>query len=208
MTMREVPVTARRITARGEPRAQGCAARASIIGQMRMTWRAGVPAVLCAALLAAGCSSNSGGSGQVPRTLPTTGSFTLDPSLQQKLAAQYLAIARPANERLEDANDGFEDDQKDNLRAAVSDLRSETATERSFDQRLLQINFPPPIAAIAADIVRANNVRIKLTDLQARSRTLAQLRGFDSMHTAADAAVEVPVRAIRKALGLPSPSTS
>lgn len=174
---------------------------------MRTVWRAGVPAVLAIALLASGCSSSSGGSPSGP---PATGvpSVTIDPATLQQLAAQYLAIAKPANERLEDANDGFEDHQKDDLRAAVADLRSQAATERWFDRHLLGIKFPPSIAAIAAAIVSANNTRIQLTEMQARSRTLAQLRGFDRMHADADAAVEAPVRAMRKALGLPPPSTS
>jgi hypothetical protein len=164
-----------------------------------------MPAVLAIALLASGCSSSSVGSAGGPPAIP---SVTIDPAALQQLAGQYLAIAKPANERLEDAVDGLEDHQKDDLRAAVADLRSQAATERWFDQHLLRIKFPPSIAAIATAIVRANNARIQLTEMQAKSRTLAQLRGFDRLHKAADAAVEVPVRAIRKALSLPPPSTS
>ena len=54
----------------------------------------------------------------------------------------------------------------------------------------------------------ANQLRIQLTQRQARATTLASLRAFDRQHKAADAAVEAPVRQIRRLLALPPPSTS
>jgi hypothetical protein len=124
------------------------------------------------------------------------------------LARRYLAIADPANHRLDVANNGFTASERGNLAAAKADLRAEVATETRFDQQLAAIPFPPAIAAIARAMIRANQARGALTARQARSASLARLRSFDQRHRAADAAVEVQVRLIRKALHLPPPSTS
>jgi hypothetical protein len=124
------------------------------------------------------------------------------------LARRYLAIADPANHRLDVANNGFTASERGNLAAAKADLRAEVATETLFDQQLAAIPFPPAIAAIARAMIRANQARGALTARQARSASLARLRSFDQRHRAADAAVEVQVRLLRKALHLPPPSTS
>jgi hypothetical protein len=130
---------------------------------------------------------------------------------QARLAAlghRYLAIADPANHRLEVANDGYKASEHSNLAAAAADLRAEVATETRFDRQLAAIGFPPAIEAIARALIRANQARGALTARQARSGSLAQLQSFDRRHAAGDAAVEVQVRRIRKALHLPPPSTS
>ena len=124
------------------------------------------------------------------------------------LAARYLAIARPANHRLEIGVDGSRDHRRDDLAKAVADLRAQAATERHFDRRLGRIRFPAAIEAIARRLIRANRSRIALTRREARSVSLAELSTFTRRHRAADAAVEVPVKALRKALGLPPPETS
>ena len=128
---------------------------------------------------------------------------TLSPS-----AARYLAIATAANHRLEIANDGYKKDELSNLAAAQADLRSEVATETSFDEQLAQIPFPLGIASIVRALILANEQRGTLTARQARSTSLAQLRSFDARHRAKDAAVEVQVRLLRRALHLPPPATS
>ncbi len=124
------------------------------------------------------------------------------------LAHKYLAIADPANRRLEVANDGYGKNESDNLAAAKADLRAEVATETLFDKQLAAIPFPPKVAAIARAMIQANQARGALTARQARSASLTQLRSFDQRHRAGDAAVEVEVRLLRKALHLPPPSTS
>lgn len=134
---------------------------------------------------------------------PAAGPPALSPS-----AARYLAIATAANHRLEIANDGYKKDELGNLAAAKADLRSEVATETSFDERLAQIPFPHNVASIARALILANEQRGALTARQARSTSLAQLRSFDARHAATDAAVEVQVRLIRKALHLSPPKTS
>jgi hypothetical protein len=124
------------------------------------------------------------------------------------IAAEYLAIAGPANRRLDAELDGYTDYEHDNLPAAESDLRAEAATERKFDQLLVKIVFPPPIAVTARALARANQARAALTGRQARSSTITELLSFTSRHRAADEAVETQVRIIRRALSLPPPQTS
>jgi hypothetical protein len=123
-------------------------------------------------------------------------------------AARYLAIANPANHSLEVSNDAYKKDELSNLAAAKSDLRGEVATETKFDTQLAQIPFPLGDASIVRALIAANQQRGALTARQARSTSLAQLRSLDARHQATDAAVEAQVRLLRKALGLPPPSTS
>jgi hypothetical protein len=124
------------------------------------------------------------------------------------LDGRYLGIASPANRRLEVDNDGYAAAEKDNRVKAERFLRSEVTAEQLFDSELLQIKFPPLVEGQVQALVRANNERIALTQLQARATTLGALRDFDARHKAADAAVEAPVRRIRAELGLPPPETS
>ena len=93
-------------------------------------------------------------------------------------------------------------------RRQTADLRAEAATELHFDRQLSRIPFPPAIGFLAWELIRANQSRIALTRREARSESIAQLRSFARRHKAANAAVEVRVRALRKALHLPPPSTS
>jgi hypothetical protein len=123
------------------------------------------------------------------------------------LASRYLAIASPANHRLDVEVDGYTDAQHDNLAEARSDLRAEVATEQWFDMHLAEIRFPPYIAVIARSLIQINQQRAAMTTLQARSTSLAQMRSFNREHAAADAAVEDEVKAIRRALNLPPPDT-
>lgn len=124
------------------------------------------------------------------------------------LADAYMAIARPANHRLDKEVDSYHDHARDNLAIAEADLRAEVATERWFDQRLLKIAFPAAIAATARALVRVNDQRIALTTQQAQAMTVRGLLAFNARHHAADAAVEARVRIIRKQLGLPPPENS
>ena len=171
----------------------------------------GLPAVtLCLTLLAGGCASGrpAGPVGQAPRHGTAVAHAPRDSSTAA-VAAEYLAIAGPANRRLDAEADRYTDHEHDNnLAAAESDLRTEAETERRFDQLLEKVVFPPPIAVIAGALARANQVRAALTGRQARSSTLTGLLSFTSRHRAADAAVEAQVRIIRRALGLPPPQTS
>jgi hypothetical protein len=162
-------------------------------------------------VLAAGCAGGGSASvsaQQVSHPGPKQ-SASPAPTWQLKaLARKYLAVAKPANRRLDTANDGFEDSEHDDLPAARADLKSEAATERWFDQHLAKIPFPPALEAMVRSLIEANTTRIKLTSLQARSDSLSQLRSFDTAHKGADEAVENEVKLIRRALRLPPPSDS
>jgi hypothetical protein len=133
---------------------------------------------------------------------------TLAPARREALAGRYLAIALPANHRLDHEVEGFADHQRSDLTAAEADLRAEAATERRFDRQLAAIPFPPGIAAVSRALIWANQSRAALTDRQARSASLTRLHSLAARHRAADAAVEFGVRLIRQALGLPPPSES
>lgn len=169
-------------------------------------------ALLCAVLTVAGCgaqqmsvphtghASHAGRNRAAANPSPkATGETT------KRLAAAYLAIALPANRRLDKENDSYKDSEHDNFVISKRDLRGEVATERDFDAKLLKINFPADVAEVAWTLVQVNNRRIALTERQARAATIAELRSFDQRHKAADAAVEVQVRIIREDLGLPPP---
>jgi hypothetical protein len=123
------------------------------------------------------------------------------------LASQYLAVANPANHRLDVEVDGYTDAQHDDLAEAKGDLTAEVATEHWFDTHLAAIKFPPHIAAISRALIRINGQRAGMTALQAQSTSLAQMRSFNRQHAEADAAVERKVKLIRQALNLPPPDT-
>jgi hypothetical protein len=124
------------------------------------------------------------------------------------LPSAYLAIARPANRRLDAEVDGFTDQEHHDLAAAEAALRAEAATELRFDQLLREIPLPPQIAGSARALLRANQRRAALTGQQAQSSSVASLLRFAGRHRAADAAVEAQVRILRRALGLPGPEDS
>jgi hypothetical protein len=162
----------------------------------------------CAALLAAGCS----GAGRPAAAPPAQASQTapagqaISPA-QRKAARSYLAIALPANRRLETDFDGLKDHRGD-LAAATADLRDAAATERQFDRQLLALKLPAATETVAHQLVTTNEARARLTTAAAASTSLAQLHGYEPRLTAANKPVEEAVRVIRNQLGLPPPETS
>ncbi len=120
--------------------------------------RRGLAVVLAAVIAAAGCSSShpAGAPGSHrPASARPSPAGALAPASIRALAARYLAIARPANHRLDEAVDGFEDHRRDDLAKAVAGLRAQAATERWFDRQLARIRFPAEIEAIARERIRA-----------------------------------------------------
>jgi hypothetical protein len=165
------------------------------------------------AVLAGGCSSGqSSAASSQPQASPAAASSPVTTGISgadlRALARQYLKIATPANHLLDVENDGYGDNEHDNLAAARKDLLGEIATEHTFDRQILAIRFPAAIEAVARKLVTSNNARVALTAQQARSTSLAQLRSFDKRHAAANAGLEDEVRQIRVLLRLPPPSTS
>lgn len=161
-------------------------------------------------LAAAGCASSHSASPAAQPTGQGTAPATSGASSSsvRAAAADYLAIAKPANHRLDEETGAYAKDVHRNLAAAKSDLLAEAATELWFDQHLTKIPLRPSIAATARAMIRANQHRILLTEQQAGSMTLAQMASFTRRHKAADAAVEAQSRIIRSQLGLPPPPES
>jgi hypothetical protein len=180
-----------------------------ILAMMRTSGAAALLGLI--ALAAGGCAGGHSPSPAVQptrqRTSPAIGD-TSSNSERAAAAAAYLAIAKPANHRLDEETGSYAQDVHRNLAAARSDLRAEAATERWFDQHLTKIPLPPPMAATARAMIRANQHRISLTEQQARSMTLAEMASFTGGHKADDAAVEAQSRLIRRQLGLPPPPES
>jgi len=175
-----------------------------------------VAAVLALAL--AGCSSGGPSSPSPSPASPDTPAASASPSAppsspplttaqRRKLARQYLAVAEPANKALDHEVDEFEDAQHDDLAKAIDALHGQARVERSFDQKMAAIDFPPPVSTIAHLLVLANQDRIALTLQEAKATSVAGLATFRKRHAAADEAVERQVRLIRKLLGLPPPDT-
>jgi hypothetical protein len=148
----------------------------------------------CLMFVVAGCAS-----GQAPHR----------PARDAKaLARAYLAIAEPANHRLDVEVDAYDDAAHHDLAAAASALRAQAATERQFDRELARIGFPPRIAATARALIGVNEIRARLVEREAKAASISELRTFTSAHEMADAQVEARVRMIRSQLGLPPPETS
>jgi len=124
------------------------------------------------------------------------------------LAADYLAVAEPANHRLDVEVDAYADNAYHDLAAAQKALRAEAATERQFDRRLAAIAFPPAIEATARALIRVNEIRARLTLRQAAASSIPALLSFSATRKAADAEIEAQARVIRRQLGLPPPETS
>jgi hypothetical protein len=161
-----------------------------------------IAAAACLGLIVGACAGQPTAGSRTAAAAPTA---TMSQHQAARLAAAYLAIAKPANRRLDVENDSFGDNEHASLTVALADLRAEVATERWFDQRLLKINFPASIANVAWQLVQVNNQRIYLTTQESRATSIAMLLSFDARHRAADAAVEAQARIIRADLSLPPP---
>jgi hypothetical protein len=108
----------------------------------RITRACGVAAVMSLMILASGCAGGgpaSGNGGQASRAATEPAAPIGPGGHLGPLAGRYLAIAVPANHRLDSEVDGFTDHERDDLAAAKSDLRAEATTERWFDQRLAEM---------------------------------------------------------------------
>ena len=171
--------------------------------------RSGATAVLLMLILLAVSCATSHPAGTARRAAPGgPPPATVSGGAMRALAAAYLAIARPANDRPETEVDGFTRHDRDDLAMAEADLRAEAATEHRFDQLLSEIPWPPRIGATARALIQANQRRAALTGQQAGSSSVTGLLSFAGRHRAADTAVEARVRVIRRELGLPPPQTS
>ena len=166
-----------------------------------MRWtRSGLVSGLVICLAPAGC-----GSARQPAAKPSASSTALS---IRALAADYLAIARPANHRLDVEVNAYAKHARHDLAAAAAALRAQAATERHFDRQLAAIPFPPAITATASALISVNQIRVRLTQHQAAATSIPALLSLAGRHKAADAEVEAQVRVIRAELGLPPPENS
>jgi hypothetical protein len=171
--------------------------------------RATVAAAVIALVMAtAGCGSSHPPLAAHASASPTPGTLTLPEGRRRALAAEYLAIANPANRQLDRAVDQFGDHAHDDLTAAASDLMNHASIERQWDRQLLRIGFPGELKPVVSRLVQANEARADLALREAKSSSLAELGTFGPAHAAADAKVEQQVRVIRHDLGLPPPDES
>jgi hypothetical protein len=160
-------------------------------------------AACCAVVAAASCASGTAPARSVSPTSSASDSVGL-----RSLGARYLAIAEPANHRLDVEVDAYADNARHNLAAAENALRAQAATERTFDRQLAAISFPSAIEVTAHALIRVNEIRARLTLKQAAAHSIPVLLSLTATHNAANAQVEAQVRVIRSELGLPPPAAS
>jgi hypothetical protein len=154
---------------------------------------------LLALLAASGCAAHLGAAAPVRTTARPVTTVTA--------AAAYLAIATPANHRLDADFDRFDGPDRGDLASARADLRDIAATEHAFDHNLARLALPPMAAAWARTLITTNEARADLTARAAASPSLPHLNALRPALTAANAPVERAVTAIRAGLALPPPDT-
>jgi hypothetical protein len=158
-------------------------------------------AVLILALLGASCGAGA------PAKTDHGKAAGAGPQLQV-LAAEYLAIAKAGNRRLELAFDPLKDRDRNNVARSDADLRGAAATERLFDRRLLRISFPAQTERVAHTLYAVNQVRARVTSAAANSTSVRAVHEYERELNVANGPVEQAVRAIRRLLGLPPPPSS
>jgi len=151
---------------------------------------------------------------------------------QQMVIGEYNGIVNPAGKLLAADMAAYRTNEKRHLAAAEAALNSEVATEQALDNRLTAIaytsqnyanainlitiafdtgaNTPgaailltPRATAIANTAMRDNQALAKLTAQQAQSKTLAQLRSFNTRVAADTTTVQAEMKLIGKTLAAP-----
>lgn len=164
---------------------------AAVLVLAGLVYAVGTPARHRAALAAAGCEPSLSPSG-------------LQCTTARMLTKRYLAIMIPARQQLAADVAAYRANERRNLAAAQSALMAEVTSEQAFDTSLARITFPPPVAAIARALIRANEARATLTVKQAGSTSLIKLRSFDRRVDVAGVAVQKDIKLIRTALSSPA----
>lgn len=121
-----------------------------------------------------------------------------------RIAKAYTAVAAPADQALTAEVASYTHSRRHDLAAAKADLGNEVRTESAFDVQIANFTFPNAAVAAGAALQQADQNRVELLTLQARSASFRQLRSFDARVQAANAAVAAQVGAIRQDLGLPA----
>ncbi len=148
---------------------------------------------------------------------------------QQALINQYEAITTPAVQQLNADVAAYNADERNNLAAAEATLTAEVATEQAFENNLAAATFTPenraradaliqnatsfgtpvPLASVTFTpqttvmvnkLIQDLQTVAKLTEEQARSTSLSQLRSFNGPVNVATAAAQAGLKLIRQAL--------
>jgi hypothetical protein len=167
--------------------------------------------VVAASLLAA-CSGHavrsvSASASDPPALSLSVPRLSLSVPRPQDPGTSYLAVATPANRRLESAFDALDGTDQNDLAAARMDFQRAAATERGFDQSLRALALPSASASTVRLLVAVNEQRATLTAQAADASTLREVRAYESKLAGANDLVEAQVRALRSQLGLPPPPT-
>jgi hypothetical protein len=125
----------------------------------------------------------------------------------RQLQANYTSIEAPSDRALAAEVTAYTKNEHSSLPAARKALQKEVATELAFNTQVAELPFAPDAAIISDQLIQANQKRSQLIRQQAQAPTLARMRAMDRAHQAADNAVEVQLRALRSALGLPPQAT-
>jgi hypothetical protein len=188
--------------------------------------------VLAGLFYAAGAHARNQTALAVNNCEPSMSPSGLPCNSQQMVIGEFNGIVNPAGKLLAADMAAYRTNEKRHLAAAEADLNSEVATEQALDNRLTAVEYTsqnyanainlitiafdtgantpgaatlltPQATAIANTAVRDNQALAALTAQQARSKTLAQLRSFNTRVAADTATVEAEMKLIGKTLAAP-----
>jgi hypothetical protein len=170
--------------------------------------------VASVAMLAAGCTGGTAPAAHPASPARHSPAASAAPAVlpagaqRRALAARYLAVAKAGNARLEIEFGRLHGRDRRHLAAARRDLRDVAATERRFDQGLLNIAFPAGVERIVQFLYWVNQARASMTIAAASSRSLTALHADEQRLQSANVPVEQAVAMVRSQLGLPPPESS
>lgn len=87
-----------------------------------------------------------------------------------------------------------------NLAAAEAALKAQVTSATAFATSLAAFPFPPDVRPSAAALIKAIDARVKLTTVQEKSTSLAQLRSFNAQIQAASTTIVNDMSIVRKIL--------
>jgi hypothetical protein len=188
--------------------------------------------VLAGLFYAAGAHARTKSALAVNNCEPSMSPSGLPCNSQQMVIGEYNGIVNPASKLLATDMAAYIVNERHHLAAAEAALTSEVATEQALDKSLAAIAYTsqnyanainlitiafdsggstpgaailltPQATVIANAAVRENQALATLTTEQARSKSLTQLRSFNTRVEADTAAVQAEMKLIGKTLATP-----
>jgi hypothetical protein len=188
--------------------------------------------VLAGLFYAAGAHARTKSALAVNNCEPSMSPSGLPCNSQQMVIGEYNGIVNPASKLLATDMAAYSVNERHHLAAAEAALTSEVATERALDTSLAAVAYTsqnysnainlitiafdsggstpgaailltPQATVIANAAVRDNQALATLTTEQARSKSLTQLRSFNTRVEADTAAVQAEMKLIGKTLATP-----